>query len=200
MRRGGRLRRHRGRQGRRWQRCGRRRVGRQRGWRGRRWRRRQRRFTRRPRRRRRGRWARRGTRQCPVVNFVATRVPRIDAGRAVGARLADLGAQLAVNGADAVVLAARLVAAHALPRETGADAVVARRKERKALFLVLVAPLVERGGRGGGEALAGGHAVRGRVVDLAADANRVVGVAARHLGRRRGRRKGRGSGRGRRGR
>ena len=103
--------------------------------------------------------------------------------------LAYLGAERAADGADAVVVAAGVVAAHAQPRAGGGHAAVARGEEREALGLVLVAPLVEGGGRRGGEALAARDAVGDVVLDLATDVDLVVGRAARGHGRGRKRRR-----------
>ena len=142
-----------------------------------------------PRRRRDGRRVRRCARQGPVVPLVAVGKLRVDAAGAVGVRSAHLGAERAVDGADAVVAAARVVAAHAQPRAGGGYAVVARGEEREALGLVLVAPLVERGGRGCRQALTARDAVDDVVLDLAANVERVVRRAARRHGRGRKRRR-----------
>ena len=72
-----------------------------------------------------------------MVPLVAIGKVNAHAARAIGVRLAHLSPQLAVDGAHLVVVAARVIAAHDLPRVGGGHAAVARLKELKALLLLI---------------------------------------------------------------
>ena len=99
-------------------------------------------------------------------------------------RLAEFSADDAVARPGAVVVVARGVAAHDLPRNGGGKAVVARRVQRDALLLVRNVPLGHVRWRGRREALAPRDAVLGIVRDFIRNVQGVVARAAREQRRR----------------